>query len=204
MNYSEEQLKEIIRCRDNIEYFADTYIKYSSYSGIVQVKLNDFQRKVIANFNEKKIFFEPGERMSGKTTVAAIILLHQALFHEYRVSMIFARTKSNSSLIVDLIYEMYERLPDFLCISKISTRNRSKLDFDNMCSIISAGSDPNCARGRAISTIYIDESEWIDSLDEILTMIYPAMASTPYAKIFSLSSTNTADILRKVKLEATI
>ena len=204
MNYSEEQLKELIRCRDDIEYFADTYIKYSSYSGIVQVKLNDFQRKVIANFKEKRIFFEPGERMSGKTTVAAIILLHQALFNEYRVSMIFARTKSNSSLIVDLIYEMYERLPDFLCISKIITRNKSKLDFDNMCSIIGAGSDPNYARGRTISTIYIDESEWVDSLDDILTMVYPAMASVPYAKIFSLSSTHTADILRKVKLEATI
>jgi phage terminase large subunit-like protein len=198
VKYSDEQIAELIKCRDDVEYFADNYIKFSNPNGVVQAKLNDFQRSVVRNYRDNKAFFMPAGRQEGKSTVASIILLHQALFSEYRVSMIFARTKSQSSAIIEIITEMYERLPEFLAGPKMITRNKSEVEFDNGCAIISAGSDINCGRGRTLSTIYIDESEWFDKLDDVLTSLYPCMAAMPYSKLFALSSTFTGDSFRKL------
>lgn len=200
MHYTEFHIQELIRCREDIEYFADNYIKTTSGYGVVRIKLNDFQRQVIKNYKENKLFFMPAGRMEGKTTVASIILLHQALFTEYRVSIIFARTQAMSSHMLSVITEMYDRLPDFLACTKMTTRNKGKIEFDNLCSIISAGSNIDYGKGRALSNIYIDESEWFDKLDDIMTSLYPCMAGVPYAKLFSLSSTFTGDTFRKYNI----
>ena len=198
MNYNSEQIAEVMKCSEDVEYFADNYIKFSNPNGVVLAKLNDFQRSVIRHYRDNKVFFMPAGRQEGKSTVASIILLHQALFSEYRVSMVFARTKSQSSNIIDIVIEMYERLPEFLTEPKMITRDKSKVEFSNGCSIISAGSDVNCGRGRTLSTIYIDESEWFDKLDDVLTTLYPCMAAMPYSKLFALSSTFTGDSFRKL------
>lgn len=197
MNYTIEQAQEILRCMNDIEYFADTYIKTTSSSGVINIHLNDFQRRVIRNHNTKPMFFMPGARMEGKTTVAAIILLHQALFTDSRVSVVFARTKAMSDYVIGMIVDMYDRLPDFMTCVKMTTRNRSKIEFENLCSIISAGSSINYARGRTVSTIYMDESEWMDNVDEIVAYLYPCMAISPHRKIFALSATLTGDTFRK-------
>lgn len=198
MTYSDDQIAELIKCQDDIEYFADNYVKCSTPVGTIDVKLNDFQRSVICNYRDNKVFFMPAGRQEGKSTVASIILLHQALFTEYGVSMVFARTKSQSNEIIEAVAEMYERLPDFLAGSKMVARDKSKVEFDNGCSVISAGSDVNYGRGRTLSTIYIDESEWFDKLEDVLIKLYPHMSTLPYSKLFALSSTFTGDSFRKL------
>jgi phage terminase large subunit-like protein len=201
VNYSIEQIAEVMKCSEDVEYFADNYIKFSNPNGVVLAKLNDFQRSVISNYRDNKVFFMPAGRQEGKSTVAAIILLHQALFTEQRVSLVFARTKSQSSSIIEIVTEMYERLPEFFSMcSKMTARSKSKVEFGNGCSIISAGSDINYGRGRAISTIYIDESEWFDKLEDVLTSLYPCMAAIPYSKLFALSSTFTGDSFRRLRV----
>ena len=55
MNYNSEQIAELIKCRDDVEYFADNYIKFSKPNGVVQAKLNDFQRSVIRNYRDNKV-----------------------------------------------------------------------------------------------------------------------------------------------------
>lgn len=201
MNYSYEQAQEVLRCADDIEYFADTYIKVSRPTGVEQIKLNDFQRSVIKNYIEKRIFFMPADRQEGKSTVAMIILLHQALFRDSRVSIIFAPTRSLSDYLLDMVYEMYDRLPEFLTSVKITTRNKSKVEFDNLCSIISAGSSINQGRGRTLSNIYIDESEFFKSANDIIAYLYPCMASgTNKSTMFALSSTLTGESFRTLNV----
>jgi len=197
MRYSEEQIMEVIRCRDSIEYFADNHIKVSMPNGVIQIQLNDFQRQVIRNYQNDRAFFLPAERQAGKTTVAAIILLHQAIFHNDRVSLIMAPKKAISSFIIELMTEMYDRLPEYIAGVRITTRNKSTIGFENGCTVISAGSDANYGRGRALSNIYIDESEWVDC-SEILHSLWPCTATIPYAKTFALSSTKTEELFRRL------
>lgn len=200
MQYNDEQINEISRCHRDLEYFADKYIKVTTPTGVTDVKLNDFQRRVIHNFAENRIFFMPAARQEGKSTVAAIILLHQALFNEYQVSCVLAPKKVMSSHILELIKEMYDRLPEFLQISKMTTRNISTIEFENMCSVISVGSNVDMCRGRTVTTVYIDESEWFDRLDDVINGMLPTMSSIQRSRMFCLSSTFTQDKMRQYGL----
>jgi len=203
MKYTEEQIQHIIKSRDDIEYFAENFVKINHLvRGLTAIKLNDFQKQVIHDFTSKKIFFTPGPRQKGKTTIAAIILLHQALFNEYRTSIIFARNKVATDSILKGIVDMYDNLPDFMRVSSIIKHNKSKIKFENYCSIISAGKNVDYSRGMAISIVYIDESEWFDNLDAVMNDLYPTIASVNYSRLFALSSTHTGATLKHYGFES--
>jgi hypothetical protein len=198
MKYTMEQITQIAMARDDIEFFAENFIKIVSGNSIIDIQFTDFQRDVIHHFNTERNFFLPSDRQTGKTTVAAIILLHQAIFHECRVSLIFAYKQESSNRVLRLVAEMYDLLPEFMKIVKITTRNKTKLEFENLCSIVSCGSSCGYAKGRAVSLMYFDESEFIAEIREIMHHLIPTMVAIPYAKIFSLSTTRTQDLLREL------
>jgi len=143
MKFTREMAEELKKCMDDVEYFAEHAIKINSHKeGLIPLVLNDFQREAIQDYKEKNIFAKIGNRVEGKTTIAAVILLHQALFSEYRVSAIVAPTMTFGNQILELIYKMYENLPDYFKHNlAVTTRNKTKLEFENMCAIYSVGSN---------------------------------------------------------------
>lgn len=200
MTLNNDQFNELKRCENSILYFANKYIKISDNISVKQISLNDFQISVTEKFEGSKSFFLSGERMTGKTTVAAIILLHNALFNSKNSSAIFAPKQVMSDYILELIVEMYERLPNFLTISKIISKNKQKLEFDNESFILSAGSQPQALTGLDISTVYIDESEFMsDDLNKLIADAVVKLTLKQSSKMFILSSIRTAELLKDIK-----
>lgn len=200
MTLNNDQFNELKRCENSILYFANKYIKISDNISVKQISLNDFQISVTEKFEGSKSFFLSGERMTGKTTVAAIILLHNALFNSKNSSVIFAPKQVISDYMLELIVEMYERLPNFLTISKIISKNKQKLEFDNESFILSAGSQPQSLIGLDISTVYIDESEFMsDDLNKLIADAVVKLTLKQSSKMFILSSIRTAELLKDIK-----
>lgn len=198
MNFTREMIEDYKRCMDDIEYFAEKHIKINNHAtGLESFVLNEFQRQAIKDYKEKNVFAKLGNRVEGKTTIAAIILLHQAIFTEYRVSAIMAPTMVMSNHILDLINDMYQNLPEYIKHNvDITTRNKSKLEFNNMCSIYSVGNSMPL-KGRTISNLYIDESEFVSSLHEILRDMIPCISSLNNSRLFAFTSTRTTDFFRE-------
>jgi hypothetical protein len=199
MNFTREMLEDITKCMNDIEYFAETHIKINKHStGLEPLILNEFQRNAIKDYKEKNIFAKLGNRIEGKTTIAAVILLHQTIFTEYRVSAIMAPTLVLSNYILDLIYDMYQTLPDYIKHNiGITARNKTKIEFSNMCAIYSVGSNSMSLRGRTISNLYIDESEFVSSLREILQNMVPCISVANKSRLFAFTSTRTSDFFRE-------
>lgn len=199
MNFTREMIEELKKCIDDVEYFAEKYIKIvHPVDGQISLQLNSFQRQAIRDYKEKNIFAKIDQRQNGKTTIAAVILLHEALFNEYRISAVIAPTLALSNHILDLIYEMYQSLPDYFKYNvSVTTRNKTKLEFQNMCAIYSVGSNSMGLRGRTISNLYIDESEFVSSLRDILRDMIPCMSVANKSKLFAFTSTKTSDFFRE-------
>jgi phage terminase large subunit-like protein len=199
MVFAREMIEELTKSINDIEYFAKNYIKVPHVDrGLINLELNEFQRQTIKDYKEKNIFAKIGNRIEGKTTIAAAILLHQAIFNEYRVSAVMAPTMMLSNQILDLIFEMYENLPDYFKHNlRITTRNKTKLEFENMCAIYSVGSNSMALRGRTISNLYLDECEFISSLGDILRDMIPCISVVNNSRIFGLTSTRTSDFFRE-------
>jgi hypothetical protein len=199
MNWTPELLGDYKQCMNDIEYFAEKHIKVRHVEyGLVPLKLNDFQKQAIKDYNEKNVFAKYANRMEGKTTIGAIILLHHAIFNEYRVSLIMGPKLQASNEVLELIYDMHENLPEHIQ-AEIVTRNKTKLEFSNRCSIISAGNNTNSGRGRTLSNIYIDESEFMNTLDEVFTNLYPCISVVNKGKLFAFTSTRTSEYFRDHK-----
>lgn len=201
MTLNNDQFNELKMCENNILYFANKYIKISDNISVKQITLNDFQRSVVDKFQgSSSSFFLSGERMTGKTTVAAIILLHEALFNSKSVGAIFAPKQVMSDYMLELIVEMYERLPNFLTISKVTSKNKQRLEFDNDSCILSVGSQPHMLTGIDVSTVYIDQSEFMsDDLNRVIADSIVKLTTKPSSKLFILSSIRSVEILKDIK-----
>lgn len=200
MSINNDQFNELKKCENNILYFANKYIKISDNTSARQINLNDFQRSVVDKFQSSKSFFLSANRMDGKTTVAAIILLHCALFNNKNSSVVFAPKQIMSDHILELITEMYERLPNFLTISKLTLKSKHRIEFDNDSFILSAGSNAESVIGIDISTMYVDESEYVaDDFNSTLAKLAIQFASKASFKMFILSSNKSAEIIKSLE-----
>lgn len=187
--YTLDMIRELVKCADDIVYFAESYIKIvHPINGTQSITLNSFQKEVIRNYEEKKIFALHTGRQRGKTTIAAIILLHKAIFNPHERSAIFAPRRDGSNFILDMIEMMHSELPWYFGVS-ISERYKDILQFDNGADIHSCGGNVQRAKGMALTTVYFDESEFIPDLEYISSCIMPTVASNNKAKTFALTST---------------
>lgn len=196
MQFTHEMIEDLIRCANDIEYFAERHIKVIHViNGIIPLKLNDFQKQAIRDYEEKNSFANMCSRQQGKTTIAAVILLHQALFKTYNTSVIFAPNMRMSDSILQTILDMYHHLPEYIQV-EITTKNKSKLEFATNSSIYSCGSNSESNRGRNITNAYIDECEFVDNLHRIVENLYPAMVSTSLHRLFAFTSTRTSEVFK--------
>ena len=185
MHYNDEMIEEFMKCKDDIKYFAEKFIAIHDK----QIKLNDFQIGVIEDFkNERGLIFKVGERRSGKSTIAAIILLHQAIFTSHRTSVIVSPKIQMSIEMLSNINDMYDSIPAFLKVNNnMRVRNKTEIHLDNGSSIYAHGSNPDNLRGRTITLLYIEEAGLFTNLSKLMQNLYPMICSRYNARILALS-----------------
>jgi hypothetical protein len=195
--FTKDMIDEYIKCRDDIVYFAETYIKIRHpVKGIHTIVLNDTQLDILDKRKKYKVFSELCGRQDGKTTIASIIILHDSIFKDYITTVIMSTTQSYTNEKISLISFMWEGLPEFLA-PKITEYSKSRIAFDNGTEIIAAA-DVNRVKGRGIHTLYIDESEWIENLSYIIECLYPVVMTGERGTLFALSSTRTKDVIKNI------
>ena len=80
IQFTQEQVKEYLKCKDDPVYFARNYIKIISLDeGIVPFKMWDFQEELIESFHENRFNIAKLPRQTGKSTTCVAYLLHYIL-----------------------------------------------------------------------------------------------------------------------------
>ena len=189
MKYTVDQIREIALASNDIKYFAENFV-YINTATETKKKLesvNDYQLEVLESFSSEKFFEKIHERQTGKTLIAAVILLHSALFKENIYQGIVSLRLSHGADILRVINEIYEYLPEHIKVANICARNRSNIDFDNGSRIF-IGSKDYHFRGMGITTLYFDEYRYIKEYDKLIEYLYPVVCSGNNSRIFALSS----------------
>ena len=91
ITYSEEQVREILKCIQDPIYFIETYCKIVSLDhGLIPFKLYDCQKeKVNVILNNRKVILMEG-RQQGKTITSAACILWYTLFQANKTVAILA------------------------------------------------------------------------------------------------------------------
>ena len=78
IQYTKEQVKEVIKCSNDPEYFLHNYIKVISLDdGIVPFHPYPFQQELITSFHDNRFTICKLPRQSGKSVTVTAYLIHQ-------------------------------------------------------------------------------------------------------------------------------
>lgn len=190
LQYTADQVKEILRCQADPIYFIENYCKIISLDrGLVPFKLYDCQKEkvdIILN-NRKVILMEP--RQQGKTITSAACILWYTLFQSSKTVAILANKAPAAREVMSRYQMMYENLPVWLQ-QGVREWNKGSIELENGSKVFTGATSASGIRGRSVNWLYIDETAIIPNniAEEFFASTYPTIMSGETTKVL-LSST---------------
>ena len=72
--YTDEEIAEILKCRKDIVYFAETYVYLKTENGLKHIKLRPYQKQLLKNYQENRWCITLFPRQSGKCNTPSTLL----------------------------------------------------------------------------------------------------------------------------------
>ena len=115
IEFTEEQIQEYLKCREDPIYFAQNYVQIVTLDhGLQPFKTYDFQEKLIKNFHESRFNICKMPRQTGKSTTCVSYLLHYAIFNDNVNVAILANKASTARDLLGRLQLAYENLPNWM------------------------------------------------------------------------------------------
>ena len=150
---SRSNVLELIKCKNDIIYFAQKYFYIiSPKQGKHLISLYDAQIELIRKMVNDDRVIVLASRQVGKTTAYNIFALWLTLFHPDKKILICANTFAGSIEFIDRIRLAYELCPSFLKCG-ITDWRKSKIGFSNGSSIEGTATSPTSARGKSCNCV---------------------------------------------------
>ena len=190
MEFTEEQIIEFVKCKEDPVYFAKKFLKIVSLDhGLVPFSLYDFQEKLIRNFHEKRFNICKMPRQTGKSTTCVAYLLHYAVFNDNVNIAILANKASTARDLLGRLQLAYENLPNWMQQGIISW-NKGSLELENGSKISANATSSSAVRGGSYNVIFLDEFAFIPNhiADDFFASVYPTITSGQSTKVIIVST----------------
>lgn len=195
-----------IECADNhivfCEGFVQKFVKdlttddmVMTRNGLSRVKSVEKSRHKVSMYDitvdNPDHSYYTNDILSHNTVVAALFLLHNAIFNVDRNIGIAANKLATAIEIMDKIKEIMDYLP-FYMKPGIKVYNQTMIVFENGCRIIAQATTKRSFIGFTIHTLYCDEFAHVEPnvLDEFYENIMPTVSSMDDSKIIITSTPN--------------
>ena len=188
--FTEEQVIEFIKCKEDPVYFARNYIKIVSLDhGLVNFDMYPFQEKLIQNFHDNRFNICKMPRQTGKSTTCVSYLLHYAVFNDNVNIAILANKASTARDLLQRLQLAYENLPKWMQQGIISW-NKGSLELENGSKISSNSTSSSAVRGGSYNVIFLDEFAFIPNhiADDFFASVYPTISSGQSTKVIIVST----------------
>ena len=190
IQFSQENILEFVRCKEDPVYFARKYIKIVSLdSGLIPFDLYDFQEKLIRNFHESRFNICKMPRQTGKSTTCVSYLLHYAVFNDNVNIAILANKASTARDLLGRLQLAYENLPKWMQQGIIAW-NKGSLELENGSKISANSTSSSAVRGGSYNVIFLDEFAFIPNhiADDFFASVYPTISSGQSTKVIIVST----------------
>ena len=190
VEFTQENIEEFIKCKDNPVYFAKNYIKIVSLDeGLVNFNLYPFQEKLINNFHHERFNICKMPRQTGKSTTVVSYLLHYAVFNDNVNIAILANKASTARDLLGRLQLAYENLPKWMQ-QGVLVWNKGSLELENGSKILAASTSASAVRGGSYNVIFLDEFAFIPNhiADQFFASVYPTISSGQKTKVIIVST----------------
>ena len=190
IEFTEDQVVEFLKCKEDPVYFARNYIKIVSLDeGLVPFDMYDFQEKLIQRFHENRFNICKMPRQTGKSTTCVSYLLHYAVFNDNVNIAILANKASTARDLLGRLQLAYENLPSWMQQGIVSW-NKGSLELENGSKISSNSTSSSAVRGGSYNVIFLDEFAFIPNhiADDFFASVYPTISSGQSTKVIIVST----------------
>ena len=190
IQFSQENILEFVRCKEDPVYFARKYIQIVSLDkGLVPFRMYDFQEKLVRNFHESRFNICKMPRQTGKSTTVVSYLLHYAVFNDNVNIAILANKASTARDLLGRLQLAYENLPKWMQ-QGILAWNKGSLELENGSKILAASTSASAVRGGSYNVIFLDEFAFIPNhiADDFFASVYPTISSGQSTKVIIVST----------------
>ena len=191
IQYTHENVKEILTCKDDPLYFIKTYCKIISLDSelLIPFELYPYQERFITAMNDNRRIISMQPRQSGKSQTVAAYILWYTLFNNNKSVAILANKSAAAREILFRYQLMYENLPLWMQ-QGIKTWNKGDVELENGSKILTAATSSSGIRGKSVNLLYVDEVAIVANniADEFFTSVYPVVSAGNTTKIILTST----------------
>ena len=190
MEFTQEQILEFMRCKDDPVYFAKNYVRIVTLDhGLMPFDLYPFQEKLINNFHENRFNICKMPRQTGKSTTVVSYLLHYAVFNDNVNIGILANKAATARELLDRLQTAYENLPKWMQQGVISW-NKGSLELENGSKIMAASTSASAVRGMSFNILFLDEFAFVPNhiAESFFASVYPTITSGQNTKVIIVST----------------
>ena len=189
--YTEAELDEIKKCANDIVYFAETYAVVMTDNGIQRVKLREYQKDLLRDFQHNRFNIVLASRQMGKTVTASIFNAWYLTFNYDKTTLLLANKSESTKEIIDKAKVVIENLPFFMKpgIIKYDVMN---VRADNGCRLVGQSTTAKSGIGFTIHNLYLDEFAHVHPtiVNSFYENVYPTLSASKISRINITSTPN--------------
>ena len=190
IEFTEEQIIEFLKCKEDPVYFARNYIKIVSLDhGLVPFEMYPFQEKLIENFHKNRFNICKMPRQTGKSTTVVSYLLHYLIFNDSVNIGILANKAATARELLGRLATAYENLPKWMQQGIIAW-NKGNIELENGSKILAASTSASAVRGMSFNILFLDEFAFVPNhiADSFFASVYPTITSGKSTKVIIVST----------------
>ena len=203
-SYTEEQIKEFIKCSKDPAYFIEKYVQIVSIDeGLIPFKLYDFQKTMVDTFHAERFSICKLPRQSGKSTTIISYLIYYVIFNETVNVAILANKAATARDLLGRFQLAYEHLPGWLQ-QGVMNWNKGSLELENGSKILAASTSASAVRGGSYNIIFLDEFAFVPSniAEQFFSSVYPTITAGQTSKVIIVSTPHGMNMFYKMWTDA--
>lgn len=155
---TKEQLQEIMKCADDVTYFAKKYAYIPHPTrGLIKFEPYPYQLEALKMFQENRFNIVNKSRQLGFSTVTMVYSLWLALFYRNKNIVSIATKMSTAQNYISRLRQSLTKVPDWLFITEFDSNSKKEISFTNGSRIQAIPTSESSARGDSLSVLVLDE-----------------------------------------------
>ena len=204
VQFTEQQVKEYVKCAQDPLYFIRTYAKIVSLDeGVVPFIPFPYQERIIETIHHNKNVLGRLFRQAGKSTIVAAYFAWYVLFNDNKTAVILANKQAIAIEIFGRVQFIIENLPQWLQQGVVEW-NKKSLVLENGSRCIAAATSASAVRGMSVNMLLLDEFAHLtpNLAEEFIASVFPTLSSSESSKLVIISTPNGLNHYHKLWVES--
>lgn len=202
--FTQDQVKEYIKCSQDPLYFIRTYAKIVSLDdGVILFDPFPYQERIIDTIHNNKNTLGKLFRQAGKSTIVAAYFAWYILFNDNKTAVILANKQAIAIEIFGRVQFIIENLPQWLQQGVVEW-NKKSITLENGSRCIAAATSASAVRGMSVNMLLLDEFAHLNPnlAEEFIASVFPTLSSSESSKLIIISTPNGLNHYHKLWVES--